>query len=223
MQRHVIVTNDGSQSISVPELHVAYHSIHGALTESLHVFIDAGWKPIVQKFPDQSIYILEMGLGTGLNAFLTLVEAEKLSTSVSYEALELFPLLPGEFSTLSYASLIDSHKQDLFEKMHLSSWEEDVMLTDHFTLTKRNCSLLDYSSSKNFHLIYFDAFAPAAQPELWTTEVFEKLFSMMLPGAVLVTYCAKGDVRRAMKQAGFEVEKLKGPPGKREMLRATRI
>ena len=223
MQRHLIVTNDGSQSISVPELHVAYHSIHGAITESLHVFIEAGWKLIVTKFPSQSIHILEMGLGTGLNAFLTLVEAERVSVPVSYEALELFPLLPSEFAGLEYASRIASDKENLFQKIHSSPWEEEVSIANYFTLTKRNCSLLDYSSSKKFHLVYFDAFAPAAQPELWTTEVFEKLFSMTLPGGALVTYCAKGDVRRAMKQAGFEVEKLKGPPGKREMLRASRL
>jgi tRNA U34 5-methylaminomethyl-2-thiouridine-forming methyltransferase MnmC len=223
MQRHLIVTNDGSQSISVPDLHVAYHSIHGAITESLHVFIDAGWKHILKKFPGQSINILEMGLGTGLNVLLSLVEAEKSSILTTYEAIELFPLLPEEFNGLDYPSRIASDKHHLFVRIHSSPWEEEVKLTDYFILTKRKCSLLDYSSSKKFHLIYFDAFAPAAQPELWTIEVFKQLYAMTIEGGTLVTYCAKGDVRRAMKHAGFEVEKLKGPPGKREMLRATRL
>lgn len=222
MQRHLIVTNDGSPSISVPELRVTYHSIHGAMTESLHVFIDAGWKLAVETFPDERLNILEMGLGTGLNAFLTLIEAEKSRTPVSYEGIEQFPLAPEEYSQLQYASLLDKDREHLFQEIHTSLWQNEIELTQYFHLTKRYCSLLNYTTSQKFHLIYFDAFAPLAQPELWSIEVFQKLISFMNSGGVLVTYCAKGDVRRAMIQAGFRVEKLKGPPGKREMIRATK-
>jgi len=222
MQRQLIVTNDGSPSISVPELHVTYHSIHGAVTESLHVFMDAGWMLARKTFPDERLIILEMGLGTGLNAFLTLIESEKNQVPVSYEAIEQFPLEYEEYSRLHYPSLLDKNQELQFQKIHASPWENEIKLTEYFNLTKRHCSLLDYDTRQKFHLVYFDAFAPLAQPELWSIEVFEKLFSFMNTGGILVTYCSKGDVRRAMIQAGFVVEKLKGPPKKREMLRATR-
>lgn len=164
--------------------------------------------------------VLEIGFGTGLNALLTLIEADKHKNRIYYTALELYPLDEKETVQLNYCGLLElPGYQTGFERMHACGWEEMFEITQYFRLTKLQCDLLDYSSDNLYSVIYFDAFAPAAQPELWTKEVFEKLYNMMVPGGVLVTYCSKGDVRRAMQSAGFTVEKLKGPLGKREMLR----
>jgi tRNA U34 5-methylaminomethyl-2-thiouridine-forming methyltransferase MnmC len=223
MDRKIILTSDGSHSISVPAMGVTYHSIHGAIQESRHVFIEAGLKHLVLRKHSASsrIRILEMGLGTGLNALLTLVESGQLHLAIDYTALELFPLASQEAQDLNYCTLLEQERfKPLFENIHTSDWERPVPITDYFSLEKKKISVLDFPGDQNFDLVYFDAFAPNAQPELWTTSVFEKLFSMVNPGGLLVTYCSKGEVRRAMKAAGFEVEKLPGPPRKREMLRA---
>ncbi|NOT49977.1 MAG: tRNA (5-methylaminomethyl-2-thiouridine)(34)-methyltransferase MnmD [Chitinophagaceae bacterium] len=203
---------------------VTYHSVHGAIQESKHVFIQAG-------LLDSGIFdytgvhsVLEIGLGTGLNALLSLLEADKHKNRLYYTALDLYPLNETEIKQLNYCEqLKQPHYKALFEKMHQSGWEEMFEVTDHFRLTKTKCDLLDYSTKDLFNIIYFDAFAPAAQPELWTAAIFEKLYRMMKPGGVLVTYCSKSVVRRAMQAAGFTVEKMQGPRGKREMLRARKV
>jgi tRNA U34 5-methylaminomethyl-2-thiouridine-forming methyltransferase MnmC len=167
--------------------------------------------------------VLEIGLGTGLNALLTLLEADKCRNRIYYTALEPYPLEAPVTESLNYCGLLNTPEyQKRFEKIHNCPWEEMIEISEYFRLIKMKCRLQDYNSSEVFSLVYYDAFAPNAQPELWTREVFEKLFSMMLPKSVLVTYCSKGDVRRAMLAAGFIVEKLPGPPGKREMLRAVK-
>jgi tRNA U34 5-methylaminomethyl-2-thiouridine-forming methyltransferase MnmC len=218
MRREIIVTKDGSHSIAVPDLNVSYHSIHGALQESRHVFIEAGLNYLLNNSNCQPVWIFEMGLGSGLNAFLTAIEAEKQKTKIHYTGVEQFPLSSEEASSLNYAKFLQ-HK-DLFQKMHQSEWNKDVMLSANFILRKENVDLINYSGDNHFDLIYYDAFAPNAQPELWTKEIFQKLFDLLNPNGVLATYCSKGDVRRAMIAAGFSVKKLPGPPGKREMLRA---
>jgi|SRR6218665_197775 len=219
MQREIIITKDGSHSVSVPALNVTYHSIHGALQESLHVFITAGFHYIKNVFPETPLHILEVGFGTGLNAFLTMQESARLQRPIHYTALELYPLEEEKVNQLNYAS---AEEEQHFRLLHAREWEKDDPVTPLFTIHKKNTSLLEFSSSPAFHLIYFDAFAPAAQPELWTQNVFERLQTAMLPSSVLVTYCSKGDVRRAMEAAGLKVEKIQGPPGKREMVRAHR-
>lgn len=221
MHREIIITKDGSHSIALPEQHVTYHSIHGAVQESLHVFMEAGFHHARTLFPKGPIHILEVGLGTGLNAWLTLEASRQEQRSVHYTALELFPLTVAEVSGLNYLSVM--HRSDNtadFMRFHTAEWEKDIPISPSFIFHKKQVSLLDYSSPPAFHLIYFDAFAPGAQPELWTTEVFENLRSAMHPAAILVTYCSKGDVRRSMEAAGLTVEKIPGPPGKREMVRA---
>lgn len=224
MERKVIITKDGSHSISVPEMNVTYHSIHGAIQESMHVFIQAGLRDSAVFDFTGMHHVLEIGFGTGLNALLTLIEADQHEKRIYYTAIELYPLNETETSQLDYCEQLNQpNYQRLFEKMHQGGWEEMVGITENFSLTKTKCNLLDFSSKNSFFLIYFDAFAPAAQPELWTKEVFEKLYGMLNEGGVLVTYCSKGDVRRAMQAAGFVVEKIPGPPGKREMIRATRL
>lgn len=221
MERYIQTTSDGSQTVAVPELQVTYHSIHGAIQESRHVFIEAGLKLLLKQH--KIIYIFEMGFGTGLNALLSLQQALQNNQKIFYYAVELFPLQSFEYQTLNYAEQLKNDSlQSYFLQMHECEWEKDIIIHPPFTLHKTNQSLLNFSTTQLFTLIYFDAFAPQAQPELWTKQVFEQMFQLLQKKGVLVTYCSKGDVRRAMLAAGFAVEKLKGPPGKREMIRATK-
>jgi len=205
MKRELQLTADGSHTIAIPDMNVTYHSTHGAIQESMHVFIQAG----LQALQLPAVRIFEMGFGTGLNALLTMQHAD---IPVYYYAVEQYPLTAEEVEGLSYGN-----------ELHAYPWNEDVKINEQFTLHKAHVSLLSVQPEQEFDLIYYDAFAPGAQPELWTREVFEKLYGMLAAGGILVTYCSKGDVRRAMLAAGFKVEKLTGPPGKREMLRAKKV
>ena len=220
MNREIINTGDGSHTVQIKELNVTYHSKHGAIQESMHVFIEAGLHHYIEASGKEEIHIFEMGFGTGLNALLTAAEAEKFKKNIVYTAIELHPLEPAENKNLNYASLLSS--QTTFEKIHAAPWDREVRITEYFVLHKINSNLLGYCSQKRFDIVYYDAFAPTAQPELWTVDVFKTLFAQINAGGVLVTYCSKGDVRRAMQAAGFVVEKIPGPPGKREMVRAVR-
>lgn len=225
MERLVQVTRDGSHTIAIPALEVTFHSIHGAIQESKHVFIDAAWRYMLSKpelmAEEQSLKILEMGFGTGLNALLTLQEAMHANQPVYYQSVEQFPLNAAEYNTLNYAAqLADDNLQPFLRQLHTSEWNQDIVLHPLFTLHKSHTALQDLRPERLFHVIYYDAFAPKAQPELWTEEVFKQLISYLLPGGILVTYCSKSVVRRAMQAAGFLVEKIPGPYGKREMLRA---
>jgi len=229
MQRKLILTSDGSHTILLPELNVTYHSIHGAVQESKHVFIEAGLKSLLT-VEATVLNIFEVGFGTGLNALLTMIETERLQTAIYYETIELFPLDHNEARLLNYCKHLDREDlQPAFEQFHHCEWETPIKLTPRFTFKKSAANLLNFdtpetslSGRQAFELIYFDAFAPNAQPVLWTKEIFEKMFAMLKPAGVLMTYCSKGDVRRAMQAAGFTVEKLPGPKGKREIIRAFR-
>jgi tRNA U34 5-methylaminomethyl-2-thiouridine-forming methyltransferase MnmC len=222
MQKKIILTADGSHTVSIPEMNVTYHSVHGAIQESRHVFIEAGlsYTSGGSNQPD-ALQVLEIGLGTGLNALLTLMEAEVKHLRIHYTALEPFPLSSEEIISLNYCQQL--HRNDLrdtFNKLHTTEWEKDIVLTPFFIIHKIRLSLLRFFAPERYNLVYFDTFAPASQPELWTKEVFQNLYSWLSPGGVLVTYCSKGDVRRSMQDAGFSIEKLAGPPRKREMIRA---
>ena len=222
MQRKLILTGDGSHTISMPELNVTYHSIHGAIQESKHVFIEAGLKSLLP-VEGTALNVFEMGFGTGLNALLTIIESERLQRKIYYETVEQFPVDNGEVRSLNYCEQLDREDlQPIFEQLHSCEWEKKVNITENFGFNKSRTNLLNLETSETFELIYFDAFAPNTQPELWTNEIFEKMFAMLEPGGILVTYCSKGDVRRAMQAAGFIVEKHPGPRGKREMIRALR-
>ena len=222
MERKIILTGDGSHSINVPELNVSYHSIYGAVEESMHVYINAGFYgagsgPGREPEPFK---IFEVGFGTGLNVLLTLIESEKPGIKVIYETIEPYPLNKEEFSSLNYCQQLKRPDlQTIFETFHSCEWEKEIIISDNFIFSKYNTNLVNFSTPQSFNLIYFDAFAPNAQPEVWTREVFDKMYARLEPGGILVTYCSKGDVRRAMIAAGFSVEKLPGPPGKREMIR----
>jgi tRNA U34 5-methylaminomethyl-2-thiouridine-forming methyltransferase MnmC len=224
MQRKLIVTKDGSHSVEIADWQVSYHSIHGAIHESLHVFIEAGLKHWFHQHREASTCtIFEMGFGTGLNALLTLQEAQQHGHKIVYESVEAFPLEPAIIDALNYCDALQQPDlKALFSELHSCPWNNRVRITPDFTLKKVHTDLLHYSTDQSVNLIYYDAFAPNAQPELWTAAVFQQLFSMLTPGGMLVTYCSKGAVRRAMQTAGFTIEKLPGPPGKREMLRAVK-
>lgn len=215
MIRIVQTTADGSPTIAIPDMQVTYHSRHGAVQESRHVFIQAGLLPLLKQY--DVLHILEMGFGTGLNALLTLEQAITQEQAIYYEAVEKYPLNMDEVKGLNYTKPLP---HAYFKALHQCHWNEPVAIHPFFTLLKSHISLQDFKAKAPFHLIYYDAFAPAAQPELWTAQIFEQLYDMMETEGILVTYCSKGDVRRNMLAASFKVEKLAGPPGKREMLRA---
>lgn len=216
----IVSTKDGSQTILNQELGSTYHSRHGALTESQHVFIDKGLRKVLDG-QVTDITLLEMGLGTGLNALLTAVQAVELNIRVNHHALELYPVPEEVWKAYELPEELSGNR-DLYDAIQLAEWDKEVIINPNFSVTKHNISLLDFQPSVKFDLIYYDAFEPETQPELWTQDVFGKLLSWSNPSGVLTTYCCKGYVRRNMIGAGFEVEKVPGPPGKREMIVAQR-
>jgi tRNA U34 5-methylaminomethyl-2-thiouridine-forming methyltransferase MnmC len=220
VKREIVKTSDGSTTIHLPDWNENYHSTHGAIQESNHVFIDKGLSVISK--PEVSI--LEIGFGTGLNCFLTLLEAEKRKIAINYVGVEAYPVTEEESVQLNYVSEINvDEKQAVFNQLHQISWEENHQVLPGLYLEKRKQFFKDIEAIDQFDLVYFDAFGAEHQPELWTVEIFKIMFEAMKQNGVLVTYCAKGSVRRAMKEVGFTVERLDGPPGKREMLRATKL
>lgn len=221
MKRIIERTEDGSATLFVPELDEHYHSVKGARTESQHIFIDMGLKASAAPQP----HVLEIGFGTGLNALLTLEAAEQDARSVHYTGIELYPLAWEEVDALGYSN------NPLFKQLHTAPWEEDVKISPHFTLRKIkgdantviNEELRVVNSSFSPSVVYFDAFAPEKQPEMWNEQLFRSLYVYMNTGGILTTYCAKGVIRRMLQAVGFRVERLPGPPGgKREILRATK-
>src|SRR5450432_2688577 len=210
MEKEIIVSADGSHSVIIPSLGVTYHSSHGAIQESEHVFIRAG----LQYFTTghcmpYTIAIFEMGFGTGLNALLSLAATEKHQQGMYYETIELYPLEPDIYSSLNYCNQLQRPDlQPLFILMHECAWNTIISVTPYFNFIKKQSSLSTFSTTQLFNLIYFDAFAPDIQPELWTTTAFRKLYAIMKTGAVLTTYCSKSIVRKAMTEAGLTVEKI---------------
>ena len=222
MKRSIITTSDGSKTIQIEEWNEQYHSLHGAIQESQHVFIKTGLHHFLSLYKPSAVHILEIGFGTGLNAFVTALEAQRQDVQIHYEGVEAYHVLSEELSQLNYASLIDPNQHTVFDALHDLSWEELHPIASHFSLKKRQQFFADIQDKNIFDLIYFDAFGARVQPELWTESIFKRMFNALKTHGVLVTYAAKGSVRRAMQSVGFVVERLEGPPGKREMLRATK-
>lgn len=220
MQREIKLTADGSHTIAIPGMNVTYHSHHGAIGESMHVYIDAGLQPFLNPPARNALTILEIGFGTGLNALLTLREAVKHQQPIHYTAIELFPLTEKEITRINHGEQLCM--QEEFIQLHTAPWEKEVVINEFFTLYKKEASLLTLENMAGISCIYFDAFSPTVQPELWTQAIFEKLYQFLAPGGMLVTYCSKSEVRRSMTAAGFTVTKIPGPWGKREMVRAGR-
>ena len=212
----IVITKDGSHSIYVQSLDEHYHSVHGAITESQHVFIEAGLK----QFKNRHIRILEMGFGTGLNALLTLAETHESNISIYYTGIEKYPLESTIIESLNYESIIDPTWKGMLKLIHDSPWQQEVLIKPEFILKKLQCDMHEMELADEFDLVYFDAFAPEKQPELWTEDLFRQIFLSMRSHSILTTYSSKGTVRRNLKAAGFRVEKIPGPPGKREMTRA---
>ena len=225
MKRKIVTTGDGSTTIQITDWNEQYHSMHGAVQEARHVFLKMGLDFWMNENPDQNtLHILEIGFGTGLNALLTLMHAEKSSVNLLYEGVEAYPVSSEELAQLNYLEAADAQAfEAVFEKMHQTPWEQTETITEAFQLKKRKQTFETLEDQDQHDLIYFDAFGARVQPELWEEPIFQKMFNALKPGGVLVTYAAKGSVRRAMQAVGFKVERLPGPPGKREMLRAVKV
>lgn len=220
MRRKIIKTADGSHTIRIEQWDEQYHSKHGAISESYHVFIENGFKCVNKN----NIAILEMGFGTGLNALISLIKAHKMFLQIKYTAVEAYPVTQEEWQGLNYADQLNALQYDEhFQLMHNSPWEKAIQITDRFTLTKLRADMALVRMEEEFNLIYFDAFGYRVQPELWDLEVFRNMYKSLKEDGILVTYAAKGVVRRNMQAVGFKVERLPGPPGKREMLRGRKI
>jgi tRNA U34 5-methylaminomethyl-2-thiouridine-forming methyltransferase MnmC len=221
LKREILITGDGSATIRLPEWDEQYHSKHGAIAEAKHVFIKSGLEHFLTKNDLDAIRILEIGFGTGLNALLSLQFAIRNRQRLHYTGVEAYPVEFSEIRQLNYTKLIKSAEKD-FEQIHICSWEIPSEINKNFTLVKRKQFFSQINDKQSFELIYFDAFGARVQPELWEEDLFRKMYNALIPGGMLVTYSAKGSVRRAMQAVGFEVERLPGPPGKREMLRAVK-
>jgi tRNA U34 5-methylaminomethyl-2-thiouridine-forming methyltransferase MnmC len=215
MQREFRLTEDGSHTLYVPELNEHYHSINGALSESKHIFIDAALNFCKKEEPQ----VLEIGFGTGLNAFLSCLEVNKQDRKLHYHAIEKYPLTMDEARLLNYDSLLDNSDVSILD-FHSTPWEETRRIHPDFFLHKERSDIREIKAKGVFDVIYFDAFSPDIQPELWSPEVFKKIADLTASGGILTTYSVKGDIKRALIAAGFSVEKIPGPYGKRVILRA---
>jgi tRNA U34 5-methylaminomethyl-2-thiouridine-forming methyltransferase MnmC len=221
LKRTLLKTGDGSYTLHISEWDEQYHSKHGAIAEALHVFIKEGLYYWLSENSKTEISILEIGFGTGLNAFLTFLESEKNKLKVNYTGVEAYPLILEEIKTLNYTSLLKA-SEEIFLQLNTSPWEEKTIISENFNLTKQQKFFSEITAENTFDLIYFDAFGIRVQPELWTEEIFQKMHNALKPKGALVTYAANGNARRAMQAVGFNVERLAGPPGKKEMLRGTK-
>ena len=220
MKREIIQTKDGSTSILLPDWNETYHSKFGAIQEAKHVFIKNG----LSLFSGESVSILEIGFGTGLNAFITYLEAKNSGQTINYTGVEAYPVSEEDALKMNYVSELEANSsEEIFLKMHQATWNEKVELDSNFTLEKQNKKFQEISDEEKYDLIYFDAFGFRVQPELWSLEIFQTMFKALKPNGILVTYACRSSIKNAMKEAGFEVEKLNGPPGKREMLRARKL
>ena len=214
MERKIILTADGSHTLFVPELDEHFHSVHGAIQESMHVFIQNG----VNASTKDDLCIFEVGFGTGLNTLLTL--ANRGEKHIRYFSIEKYPLQEEEYKQLNFAQSMSDELAELFQKMHACNWNEPHFITPNFELTKLSSDLTTFNVSAlpGFDLIYFDAFAPNKQADMWSEEIFRKLATHTNFGGIFVTYCAQGEVRRKLIRSGFNMKRIPGPPGKKEML-----
>ena len=213
-------TDDGAPTLYLPDLDEHYHSTKGALTEARHVYIDMALRARAKP----EINLLEIGFGTGLNAWLTLLAAREQGLNIHYTAFELYPLAPEVADRLDYPALTAPQQAFLFARLHRCEWDKPVAIDPQFTLLKRHADLTNTPVEGLYDVIYFDAFAPEKQPEMWSEAIFRNLYGHLAPGGILTTYCAKGEIRRRLQHIGFTVERLPGPPhGKREILRATKV
>ncbi|WP_298612746.1 tRNA (5-methylaminomethyl-2-thiouridine)(34)-methyltransferase MnmD [uncultured Odoribacter sp.] len=224
MKRQFIHTEDGSTTLYVPALNEHYHSIHGAIQESVHIFIHTGIEFYLRNNPPVTILsgvnILEAGFGTGLNAYLSFVYAEEQKIRIQYHSIEKYPLSIEETKQLNYKAQIPAKNPDIFDELHSCPWERENAISPVFSLHKYRQDFREIRFESRFDIIFFDAFNPEIQPYLWTEDVFQNFYKALKPQGILVTYCVKGIVKQALRKVGFTLKKLPGPPGKREILRA---
>lgn len=221
MNKEFVITEDGSHTIYIPEMDEHYHSTHGAVQESLHVYINNG----LLQFANKEINILEVGFGTGLNAFLTAIYCKKYAISAKYFSIEKYPLAEAEYKKLNYSEGDFNEYATLWEDILQSPWNNDVQITPNFQLHKIQADLItcELDCCADIDLVYYDAFAPNKQPEMWSSEVISKVSECVRDNGILVTYCAKGSVRRTFASTGLFMERLPGPPGKKEILRGKKL
>ena len=222
MSTHQLIqSEDGSHTIYLPELNETYHSTHGALQESTHVFIKYGLEEVAKS--NNELTVFEIGFGTGLNALLTIQTAQQLGLTINYHTLEPYPLSEELVKNLNYPSFFKPNLQQLFYKMHSSAFEEVIQLTANFYFTKYKTTLQEFNKGVKADVVYFDAFAPNKQPEVWSANNLQKVYNLLKPEGILVSYCARGQFKRDLKALGMEVEALPGPPGKKEMTRGRKV
>lgn len=220
MKREIIKTNDGSVTIRLPEKNETYHSTFGAIQEAKHVFIQNG----LDHFKGQPVSVLEIGFGTGLNCYITYLEAMESNQELEYTGIEAYPVTPEEVLHLNYPSQLNSQNESqIFATMHSCDWEKEIFLNAKFSLTKKNMRFEDVNFIDKYNLIYFDAFGYPTQPELWTGDIFTAMYRALKHGGLLTTYACRSIIKKNMQAAGFTVKKLPGPPGKREMLVAYKL
>lgn len=221
MQKNMIIeqTEDGIPTLYLPRMDEHYHSTKGALAEARHVYIDSALRVSGKK----EINVLEIGFGTGLNTFLTFLESQEKGLRINYTTFELYPLSPDITEKLNYPALIAPSSESIFALLHQCEWNQKIAISPLFSLYKRHADLTRTSPEGIYDVVYFDAFAPEKQPEMWDEKIFREIFNHLSPGGILSTYCAKGEIRRRLQSVGFTVERLPGPPnGKREILRASK-
>ncbi len=211
----IIRTGDKSHTLYLPSLNESYHSRYGAIRESSHVFIQNGYLQTTQT----PLYIFEAGFGTGLNALLTHIASRRDKRTVYYSAIDLHPLDISVVNHLNYTSMLQTD-EEIFRRLHNQPWDKEYLLDEKFYLKKIHADLITYHFTRHFDLVYFDAFGPAVQPEMWQETIMKRIFKALNPGGIFVTYSAKGSLRRSLSGIGFHVNRLPGPPGKREMIRA---
>lgn len=223
-EKKFLITEDGSHTLFIPELNETYHSIHGAIQESNHVYIRSGLEYYFNKEKTNEVKIFEVGFGTGLNALLSAIYAEKHRFNINYESIEAYPLTSLEVEKLNYPHQVEHiDAVEIFNKIHNADWNSIVSISSYFKLNKIKNLLQNHHFNQEFDLCFFDAFAPSKQPEMWEREILEPIYNGLITGGVFVTYCAKGQLKRDLKDIGFEIDVLPGPPGKLQMLRGTKI
>jgi len=220
----LIATGDGSHTLYLKDLDETYHSRQGAIQESIHVYIKNGLRYYVGDFHKNKLDLFELGLGTGLNTLLSYMEALKFRIRLRYEVIEPFPITQPFWNELNYSRLLPGNNTgNVFLKIHRCSWNKDNSLSDYFILRKEKILFQSYFHVENkFDIIFYDAFAPVKQPEIWHPDLLQKAYQMLIKNGILVTYCSQGNFKRNLKQIGFHVESIPGPPGKKEMVRATK-
>lgn len=218
MLRVIKTTADGSPTIYIPELKEHYHSVHGAVQESEFIFIERA----LRRRNGENTKLLEIGLGTGLNALLTCMEAEKTRQNICYHSVELYPVEKDLYVEIGKFFSGNEYAKNIFMQIHEYEWDKEAEISSFFSLKKISADFAKFRSDMRYDVVYFDAFGPEVQPELWTAEIFSAISDMMNPGAILATYSAKGQVGRNMRQAGLTIERMPGPPGKREIIVASK-